>query len=82
MASVKLARMPMNRELFELYVETQLAPTLSRGDVVILDNLSSHKSVKAAEMLRAVGAWFLFLRNPTPRAALRRRLDIAFVGDR
>ena len=57
---------PMNRELFERYVETQLAPTLKVGDVVILDNLSSHKSVKAAEMLRAVGAWFLFLPPYSP----------------
>ena len=51
----------MNRELFELYVETQLAPTLRPGDVIILDNLSSHKSSKAAATMRAVGAWFLFL---------------------
>src|SRR6056297_1756618 len=34
----------MNREGFERYVDTQLAPTLRRGDVVILDTLSSHKS--------------------------------------
>jgi hypothetical protein len=34
----------MNREMFELYVETQLAPTLSKGDVIILDNLSLRKS--------------------------------------
>lgn len=51
----------MNRELFELYIETQLAPTLQTGDVIILDNLSSHKSPKAADTMRAVGAWFLFL---------------------
>ena len=31
---------PINRDLFDLYVETQLAPTLQRGDVIILDNLS------------------------------------------
>ena len=31
------------RVTFDTYVETQLAPTLSKGDVVILDNLSSHK---------------------------------------
>lgn len=37
---------PMNRATFETYVETQLAPTLNPGDVVILDNLSSHKSEK------------------------------------
>ena len=35
---------PMNRELFDLYVKTQLAPTLQPGDVIILDNLSSHKA--------------------------------------
>jgi hypothetical protein len=35
----------MNRELlFDLYVKTQLAPTLQPGDVIILDNLSSHKA--------------------------------------
>ena len=47
--------------MFELYVETQLTPTLQTGDVIILDNLPSHKSQKAAEAMPAVGAWFLFL---------------------
>tara|TARA_R110002095_G_scaffold38266_1_gene35610 strand:- start:117 stop:305 length:189 start_codon:yes stop_codon:yes gene_type:complete len=50
----------MNRDLFELYIETQLAPTLHPGDVIILDNLSSHKSPRAADAMREVGAWFLF----------------------
>lgn len=56
----------MNGEIFDLYVKTQLAPTLRQGDVVILDNLSSHKSPKAAEALREVGAWFLFLPPYSP----------------
>jgi hypothetical protein len=34
----------MNAEMFDRYVTTQLVPTLRQGDVVILDNLSSHKS--------------------------------------
>jgi hypothetical protein len=55
----------MNRELFELYVGTQLAPTLQPGDVIILDNLSSHKSPKAAKAMRAVGAWFVFRGKPS-----------------
>jgi transposase len=46
---------PMNREIFEAYVETQLAPTLQRGDMVILDNLSSHKSEKAKAILKEQG---------------------------
>lgn len=49
----------MNRRLFETYVETQLAPTLRLGDMVILDNLSSHKSEKARAILKERGAWFL-----------------------
>ena len=57
---------PMNKAAFEIYVETQLAPTLSAGDVVILDNLAAHKSEKAAEVLRLRGAWFLFLPPYSP----------------
>ena len=56
----------INRDLFNAYVETQLAPTLRPGDVVILDNLSSHKSAYAAEILKSVGAWFLFLPPYSP----------------
>jgi len=56
----------MNRKLFESYVETQLAPTLNKGDVVILDNLSSHKSADAAKLLKSLGAWFLFLPPYSP----------------
>ncbi len=57
---------PMNGQAFELYVERELAPTLNKGDVVILDNLSSHKNPKAAEILKDVGAWFLFLPPYSP----------------
>lgn len=56
----------MNRAAFDTYIETQLAPTLSRGDIVILDNLAVHKSEKAAECLRQKGAWFLFLPPYSP----------------
>lgn len=56
----------MNAEMFTLYIETQLGPTLREGDVVILDNLSSHKTPAAAASLRAVGAWFLFLPPYSP----------------
>ena len=45
----------MNAEMFTLYIETQLGPTLRKGDVVILDNLSSHKAPAAAASLRAIG---------------------------
>ena len=57
---------PITRLAFEAYVETQLAPTLAKGDVVILDNLAVHKSAKAADCLRQHGAWFLFLPAYSP----------------
>jgi transposase len=57
---------PMNRIIFETYVETQLAPALMPGDVVILDNLSSHKSQRAERLIRAQGAWLLFLPPYSP----------------
>ncbi len=56
----------MHREMFDLDAKTQLAPPLQPRDVVILDNLSSHKSPDAAETMREVGAWFLFLRPYSP----------------
>ena len=39
---------PMNRDAFEAYVEKVLVPELQRGDVVMMDNLSSHKGRKGA----------------------------------
>jgi len=57
---------PMNRQIFDTYIETQLAPTLQPGDVVILDNLPSHKSAKAEAILKQRGAWFLFLPPYSP----------------
>jgi transposase len=57
---------PMNRQIFEIYVETQLAPTLCAGDVVILDNVAFHKSKQAEALIRARGAWLLFLPPYSP----------------
>ncbi|TDR27762.1 transposase [Aquamicrobium defluvii] len=56
----------MNRTAFNVYVETQLAPTLAPGDVVILDNLSVHKSARAEAAIRARGAWMLVLPQYSP----------------
>jgi transposase len=56
----------IDREAFDAYVETQLAPALGKGDVVILDNLSVHLSVKAEAALRSQGAWMLFLPQYSP----------------
>jgi transposase len=57
---------PVNRASFEVWVETQLIPTLSPGDVVVLDNLSSHKSAKARQAIKAKGAHLFFLPPYSP----------------
>jgi len=57
---------PINGELFTLYVEKVLAPTLAKGEVVILDNLGSHKGKPARNAIRAKGAHLLFLPPYSP----------------
>jgi transposase len=52
---------PINGEWFEAYVGQVLVPTLKPGDIVILDNLSSHKRLAAREIIEAVGAGLMFL---------------------
>lgn len=52
---------PINGRSFRAYVEQQLVPTLRPGDIVIMDNLGSHKSAALRQIIRAAGArlWFL-----------------------
>ena len=57
---------PIDRPAFDTYITTQLAPTLARGDIVILDNLSVHDSAPAKAALRRRGAWLLFLPQYSP----------------
>lgn len=56
----------INGEAFDTYVTTQLAPALKPRDVVVWDNLNVHKSPRAAEAVRARGAWILFLPRYSP----------------
>lgn len=56
----------MDGPAFDAYVRTQLAPSVRRGDMVILDNLNVHKSPRAAQALAERGAWFLFLPKYSP----------------
>ena len=52
---------PINGACFRAYVEQQLVPSLKPGDIVIADNLGSHKSKAARDAIRDAGArlWFL-----------------------
>ena len=56
----------MNRDSFESYIECQLASTLKPGQIVVADNLSSHKSNRVLELLRAQGNDLIFLPPYSP----------------
>lgn len=56
----------MNRDSFDAYVQSQLAPALRPGQIVVADNLSSHKSVRAIDLLRAQGNDLIFLPPYSP----------------
>ena len=57
---------PMNAASFLAYVEQVLVPTLRPGDIVVMDNLSSHKGTAIRQALRAAGAKLFFLPPYSP----------------
>ncbi len=57
---------PINRAAFEAYVEKVLIPELRPGDIVVMDNLSSHKGPRVRELIEAAGAELLFLPPYSP----------------
>ncbi len=57
---------PINGERFRLYVEKVLVPTLRNGDVVVMDNLGSHKSMAVRRAIRSAGARLFFLPKYSP----------------
>ena len=57
---------PINGLSFLAYVEQVLLPTLRRGDIVIMDNLGSHKRQAIRRLIRAVGAKLFFLPPYSP----------------
>jgi transposase len=57
---------PINGDRFRVYVEQVLAPTLGAGDVVIMDNLGSHKGRAVRQTIRQAGARLLLLPKYSP----------------
>ena len=57
---------PMNRAIFTQFVRQFLAPQLAPGDIVIMDNLSSHKGPEVLALIVARGAELLFLPPYSP----------------
>lgn len=57
---------PINGESFRAYVEQILVPSLKPGDIVVLDNLGSHKGKAVRAAIRAAGAKLFFLPHTSP----------------
>jgi transposase len=57
---------PINGESFLAYVEQVLVPTLRSGDIVVIDNLGSHKGKAVGRAIRAAGARLVFLPPYSP----------------
>jgi transposase len=79
---------PINGDWFEAYVRQILVPELRRGDIVIMDNLSSHKRTSVREQIEAAGATLLFLPpyspdfNPIEKAFARLKAMLRKAGER
>jgi transposase len=57
---------PINGELFLAYVQHSLVPTLRAGDIVVMDNLASHKSKAVRRAIQAAGAKLFYLPPYSP----------------
>jgi len=57
---------PSDGESFQAYIGKVLLPTLRPGDIVIMDNLASHKGKAVRQLIRAAGAKLLFLPKYSP----------------
>ena len=79
---------PINGEWFEAYVAHVLVPELRPGDIVVMDNLSSHKRTGARELIEAAGATLLFLPpyspdfNPIEKAFAKLKALLRKAGER
>ena len=57
---------PMNADCFQAYIEQVLVPTLAPGDIVVMDNLSSHKGDAVRKSIEAAGAELRYLPPYSP----------------
>ena len=78
----------MDGPAFAAYVKKVLAPSLTPGTVVILDNLATHRNVEAARALRQAECWFLYLPpyspdlNPIEQAFAKLKAHLRKIGAR
>jgi transposase len=79
---------PINAALFEEWVENCLVPTLSKGDIVVMDNLSAHKGPRVEELIEAAGAELRYLppyspdMNPIEKAFSKLKAHLRKIAER
>jgi transposase len=64
LAAPRVYDRPMNAALFEEWMEKCLVPTLSQGDIVVMDNLSAHKEARVEQLIKSAGAELRYLPPP------------------
>ena len=57
---------PMDREMFQAYIEQLLVPSLRRGDIVVMDNLPAHRTPDVRAATEAAGVSLLYLQPYSP----------------
>jgi transposase len=79
---------PMNAEIFRVYLERCLVPTLKPGDIVVMDNLSAHKNNDVRTIIEAAGAQLRYLPpyspdlNPVEMAFAKLKSHLRKAADR
>jgi len=79
---------PINAASFEEWVEECLVPTLSKGDIVVMDNLSSHKGPRVEQLIKAAGAELRYLppyspdMNPIEKAYSKLKAFLRKIAER
>ena len=79
---------PINAALFEEWVETCLVPTLTKGDIVVMDNLPAHKGSRVEELIEAAGAGLRYLppyspdMNPIEKAFSKLKAYLRKIAER
>ena len=79
---------PITAASFEEWVEKCLVPTLSKGDIVVMDNLSSHKGPKVEQLIEAAGAKLRYLppyspdMNPIEKAYSKLKAFLRKIAER
>ena len=79
---------PINAALFEDWLETCLVPTLSPGEIVVMDNLPAHKGPRVEQLIKAVGAQLRYLpayspdMNPIEKAFSKLKAFLRKIAER